>query len=174
MAQTTLLQLVHHHPGRIRIRADELRRDPARATQVRAALSALPAVRRVLHDAFTGSILLEYEPGSIDPELLLETALAAGEFDRIDDCVQPSHDPHDPVQSVVRMARGLNGVVADLTGSRADLRVLFPAGLAAAGFFSLLLRPLLPRWDNLLVWSMQIFLSLNPDTIRGHRGEPAR
>lgn len=174
MAQATSLQLVHHHPGRIRLRAEILREDPSRVAQIRAALSAVSAVRRILHDAFTGSILLEYEPGSVDPNVLLKTALAAGEFDRIDDHVQRSRDPGDPVESVIRIARGFNGVIADLTGSRADLRVLFPAGLAAAGVFSLLSRPLLPRWDNLLIWSMQIFLSLNRDEIRARRRQPTR
>lgn len=136
---------------------------------MRAALAAFPAVHRVLHEPFTGSVLFEYEPGAIDPDVLLDAVLSAGEFSRIEDCVSPRNDPQDPVMHIVRAARGMNQVVADLTGRRADLRTLFPAGLAAAGFLSLLRRPIPPRWDNLLIWSMQTFLSLNSERIRGSR-----
>src|SRR5919201_3453597 len=95
------LQLVHHHPGRIRIRAERLRRDRTCAASVREALRSMTGVRRVLHDAFTGSVLVEYEPGDVDPDVLLRAALDAGGFDRIDDCVQPARDPQEPVRRTI-------------------------------------------------------------------------
>lgn len=166
MAQRSL-QLVHHHPGRIRLRASAFRGDGSTAERVRAALSELPAVRTVSLDAFTGSVLVDYEPGIVDPEAVLKAALAAGGFSSIEDRIHPSGDARDPVASVIRIARGLNAAIGEATGSRADLRLLFPVGLFGAGLFSLLRRPLLPRWDNLLIWSLQLFLSLNADQIRG-------
>lgn len=171
MGAPASLQLIHHHPGRIRVRADALRRDAECAARVRDGLRSASGVRRVLHDAFTGSILVEYEPGLVDPDALLRTALAAGGFDRLDDCAPRARDPREPVRRINGFAGALNDAVADLTGGRADLRSLVPAGLAAAGILSLLRRPVPARWDNLLVWSMQIFMSLNQDQLRG-RSEP--
>jgi hypothetical protein len=55
----------------------------------------------------------------------------------------------------------LNSIAAELTGYRADLRSLVPAGLAALSAYSFAVskEPRLPRWDNLLWWSYSIFLN---------------
>src|SRR5260221_9538254 len=84
------LTLVHHHPGRLRVRADAFREGAAGppgappptagpggadeppgeglrpVDRVRAALDAEPGIAAFLHNPRTGSILVEYEPGLAD------------------------------------------------------------------------------------------------------------
>ena len=61
----------------------------------------------------------------------------------------------------------LNAIASELTGHKADLRSLVPAGLAAlsAYAFSTSPEPRLPRWDNLLWWSYSTFLNHHREEI---------
>ena len=60
--RTRSLRLVHHHPGRIRMRADAFIDARELATRVMEALAAMPGVRGSQHTARTGSVLVEYTP----------------------------------------------------------------------------------------------------------------
>jgi hypothetical protein len=79
----------------------------------------------------------------------------------------------------VGVAKELNAITMELTGSRADLRVLVPTAIAALGAYSFAYgkEPRLPRWDNLLYWSYNIFVSLHRREIEGdldRRSAPPR
>jgi len=160
------LRLVHHHPGRLRVRAEVLRGDssPA-AADLRAALKNLPGVRSVGHNAFTGSVLIEYEPGQIEPDALLSRAAQAAGLDGVVDEAQLPRDPDKPAEGVVLGVRVLNEVARALTGDRTDLRMLVPAALAGAAVLSFFRRPVLPRWDNLIWWSYSTFRDLNAEAV---------
>jgi hypothetical protein len=156
------LELVHHHPGRLRVRADVLRDDGGLAERVRAALEGLPGVSTVLYTARTGSILVEYEPGLAEPEAIVEriakTADLASPFD------PRALRPHfRPVAGLIGATRELNAVAAEVTGRRVDLRSIVPAALAGAAAYSFAFGkgPRLPRWDNLLWWAYSVFASLH-------------
>jgi hypothetical protein len=159
------LRLVHHHPGRLRVRADALRGEQSeRAADLRAALSGVPGVLRLEHAAFTGSILIEYAPGQVEPDALLARAAQAAGLDGVSDEATP-HDPQAPARGVAMSARVLDEVVRAVTNDRADLRLLVPAALAGAAVVSFFKRPVLPRWDNLLWWSYSTFRDLNHEAV---------
>ncbi len=160
------LELAHHHPGRLRVRADALRDDAARIERVTRLIDAAPGVTRVAHNPRTGSFLIEYEPGHIDPEELVEQiAEAAGLLSPFDPRARKL--PVQPAMALIDGARGLNEITNQLTGGRADLRVVVPAALAGLAAYSFSREKVrLPRWDNLLWWSYSIFTALHAGDIQ--------
>jgi hypothetical protein len=176
------LVLVHHHPGRIRVRATIFRGDSPRdlspdeskpdaathasasvAAKALAALEAEPGVLSVVHRKATGSILIEYEPGHAEPDrIIARLADIAGLDGPLDDAeARRRADP--PALIAIDVARELNEIAHELTGFRADLRSIIPAamtGLAAYSFVTSK-EPRLPRWDNLLWWSYSVFTQLH-------------
>lgn len=154
------LSLIHHHPGRIRLRADAFRAGDA-AGRARAALEAMPGITRVTHNAHTGSLLIEYQPGLADSEAILERVAAATGLDVPDEDAREQR--REPAIVAIDTARELNDIVHEVTGYRADLRAIVPAGLAALAAYSFVAsdHEKMPRWDNLLYWSYNIFSQLH-------------
>jgi hypothetical protein len=167
-APTEVLELVHHHPGRLRVRAAVLRDDSELAARISRALEGMPGIARVTQNLRTGSVLVEYEPGLVEPDAIAQRIAATAEL------LSP-FDPRAakpvfrPAGALIDGTRGLNAIAEELTGGRVDLRSIVPAALAGAAAYSLAFGrgPRLPRWDNLLWWSYSIFHSL-------HAGEIAR
>jgi hypothetical protein len=157
------LVIVHHHPGRIRVRAETFRYGTAAIDLVRAKLEALPGILRVTHSARSGSMLVEYEPGHAEPDAILGGIAEAAGLDRaIDEREARRRDP-GPGLVAVEVVKELNAITHELTGWRADLRVMVPTALVglAAVSFAVSKEPRLPRWDNLLYWSYNIFSVLH-------------
>jgi hypothetical protein len=173
-AEAEILELVHHHPGRLRVRAPALRDNPDLAARITSALEGMPGIARVTYTARTGSVLVEYEPG-----LALPDAIA----DRIADTAEliSPFDPRAakpvfrPASALIEGTRELNAVAEELTGGHVDLRALVPAALAGAAAYSFAFGkgPRLPRWDNLLWWSYSVFHSLHAREIAGGARAPA-
>jgi len=186
------LTLVHHHPGRLRVRADAFRDGPsvpggapppssgspqtpgpaeapesARPIErVRAALDAEPGIAAFVHNPRTGSILVEYEPGLADSETILGRIADAADLEMPTD---EGRLPKKPALVAIDAAREVNALVADLTGEQTDLRSLVPLGMAALAAYSLVYHKesRLPRWDNLLYWSYNVFSQLHRREIEG-------
>lgn len=159
------LELVHHHPGRLRVRAEVFRAGGPLAHEVRDAVMAIPGVTRFDHSVRTGSVLVEYRPGLAEPDAILALlADAAG----IDPCAADAlARTRTPALFAVGAVQELNAIAAELTGHKADLRTLVPAGLAALSAYSLIKskEPRMPRWDNLLWWSYSVFLAHHREEI---------
>jgi hypothetical protein len=190
-----LLTLVHHHPGRLRVRADTFRvggpsetstlarpgeavaagpaqpSSPGPFDRVRAALDAEPGIVAVTHNARTGSILIEYQPGLTDSETILGIVAGAVGLDMPSDEGVPGKKP---ALIAIDAAREVNELVSDLTGHQADLRGLVPMGMAAFAAYSFVYGKdaRLPRWDNLLYWSYNIFSQLHRREIERRGGHP--
>ena len=171
MSTTTdeALELVHHHPGRLRVRAAVFRGEGGGAASLtakaRQAVLDLPGVLDFQHNARTGSVLISYEPGVADPDDVLSHLAAAAGI-----CPVPPGSltgPRTPALFAVEAVQELNAIAAELTGRRADLRSLVPAGLAAlsAYAFATSKEPRMPRWDNLLWWSYSVFLAHHGEEI---------
>jgi hypothetical protein len=154
------LLVIHHHPGRLRVRAEAFREGDA-AARARAALDAEHGISQVSHNPRTGSLLIEYQPALADPEAILARVAAAAGLDL------PGEEAilrrREPAIVAIDAAREVNDLVHELTGYRADLRALIPAGMAALAAYSFAYHKdeRLPRWDNLLYWSYNIFTQLH-------------
>ncbi len=147
------LAIVYHHPGRLRLRGPVLERHPAAALRLRDAMSRMPGVRQAIHNARSGSLLVEYVPEAIDADTILGAVAAAGL--RIEG---PLHRP-DAARVVVGAARGLNNRVGMATGGATDLHgvVSFALGVGAVTSLVFSRHAKWPRWDNLLYWSYTFF-----------------
>ena len=166
------LKLVHHHPGRLRLRAIAFERDEGRVARVRARLDAMPGVVSFEHRATTGSVLVVYQPGLVEPDALVAAIAEAAELDLPRD--EP-RDPDKPALVAIEVGREINAAVADLTGARADLKTLVPGGLVALATYAFVQQKgeRLPRWDNLLYWGWSIFRDLHRDAFVKQEPAPA-
>ena len=70
MLRTGPVHTVHFLPGRIRLRVPSLTKDCAGAALVREKLPTIAGVKSVAINAATGSVLVSYRPGEVQPELL--------------------------------------------------------------------------------------------------------
>jgi hypothetical protein len=166
------LRLVHHHPGRLRVRADALRDEPAAATPLRDALGAVGAVLRVEHKPQTGSLLVEYEVGEIEPDGLLALLVATGGFAGVVDEADLHGGRADLAQLVLGAMGRVNDLSRELTRGRTDLGGLVPAALVVAAAWSFARHPFPLRWDNLLYWAYSVFMAHNRREEAPPPGEP--
>lgn len=160
------LALIHHHPGRLRVRAESFR-DGEAVERVRAALDMEPGISAVSHNLKTGSLLVEYQPGHTHAEAILTCIAATTGLDMPADDDRPRGK--QPALVAIDAARELNDMVHEVTGYRADLRSIVPVGMAALAAYSFAVHSdaRLPRWDNLLYWSYNIFSQLHRREIEG-------
>jgi hypothetical protein len=121
-------------------------------------------VTAVTHNVKTGSILVEYEPGVAQSEVILEAIADASGLGMPDD---EARRGREPAIVAIDATRALNGIVYELTGERTDLRALIPVGMAALAAYSFHKEERLPRWDNLVYWSYNIFSQLHRREIEG-------
>ncbi len=166
------LELAHHHPGRLRVRSDALcrpDRDPAarqRFENVRTILEMTRGVRGLRLAADAGSILVEYEPGEVDPNELIDTIADAADLEPpLSEEERAKHEVR-PSAYAIGAARRLDRLTRELTGGRADLRDVVPMAMTAVAAYAFVTKKeRLPRWDNLVYWAYSIFLALHTDEI---------
>jgi hypothetical protein len=123
------LQLVHHHPGRLRVRADKFRVDEETVALVRAGLDRMRGVTRTDHNLRTGSILVEYQPGAAEPEAILAFIADTADLDRYAPTIGP---PVQPGLVAIDAVREINAISYELTGKRMDLRTMVPSSRRAS------------------------------------------
>jgi hypothetical protein len=129
------------------------------------AIEAQPGILRVAHNPFTGSLLIEYQPGRVEPGALLASVASAAGLDGVVDEESLRRSSSEAAVALVRTVRKVNMATREVTRGRADLKTIVPGALFAAAAVSFWRRPLLPRWDNLLYWSYTIFRDLNVSEI---------
>lgn len=170
-----VLILAHHHPGRLRLRSESFRAGtPGEAgspgasafDRVRTAILREPGVRAVQRNETSGSVLVTYEPGVVDPNVLIDViADAAGLGTPVTEHELHARGPR-PAEAAIDFARGLDAVTRELTGGRADLRVLVPLALTGAAALSFVVKKdRMPHWTNLAYWAFAIFQSMHATEI---------
>ena len=170
MTPRALLELAHHHPGRLRVRSDALCESAnaqdagARLDLVRSTLSAMVGVRSVGFNPRSGSVLVEYEPGAVDPNALIDAVAVTAGLELPDDEVRAQR--MHPARAAIGAARGLNALTRELTGGRADLRTLVPIAMSGLAAYSFIVgKDRMPRWDSLAYWAFSIFQTLHASEI---------
>jgi hypothetical protein len=156
------LELAHHHPGRLRVRADALIDALDVIQRIREALDAVPGILGVKYTAQTGSILIEYEPGHADADaIILRIADVAGLLPPLDEAELQRRRAR-PAVLAIGATRELNKLAEEVTGGRADLRALVPAAMMGLAVYSFMEeKQRMPRWDNLVYWGFNIFTMLH-------------
>lgn len=170
------LELVHHHPGRLRLRAPALIGDATLATRIREAVEGHTGVRKYVHNTRTGSVLIEYEPALADADALVTLVGRASGLGQPLSPREARRRRRSAARVIIDVARELDSIAHETTGWRADLKLLAPMSLAAAAAYSFVRNDAsgrLPRWDNLLWWSYSVFKDLHKDEIEDAARESA-
>jgi Heavy metal associated domain 2 len=173
-----VLELAHHHPGRLRVRSDALRGGPPdsatneRLARIRTALDGMIGVRSIRLNASAGSVLVEYEPGAVDPNALIDVVAHSADLEAPPADDEPATRGARPTRRLIDAARELNDWIERLTGGRADLRALIPLTMTGLSAYSFLIHEndRLPRWDNLAYWAFSLFQSLHASEIADREG----
>ena len=163
------LRLVHHHPGRLRARANAFH-DADRLERARAAAAATAGVERVAANGFTASLLVEYAPGRVEPGAILAAIADAAGLSGVIDSDTARRSAPDPALSIIRAVKKVDEVVREVTNGRARLSTLVPAALMVGAVAQLLRQPMGPRWENLAYWSYSVFRDLHRDEIAAAEG----
>jgi hypothetical protein len=174
------LVLAHHHPGRLRLRSDSFCSGPCRPKAaetfecVRLALSRQTGVRVVHWSEASGSVLVTYEPGTCDPNALIDiVAETAGLGPPTSDELRDRHGRL--ADAAIGVVRSLDAWTREITDGRADLRVLVPiamTGMAALSFVAK--KDRMPHWANLAFWAYSIFQSMHVAEIATRPERPER
>jgi hypothetical protein len=158
------LRLVHHHPGYLRIQAGAFAQPAHDSSVVAAAQAAAKAAhgfRSWSHNPKTGSVVVEYDPGTVEADDLLDHIAKGAGLRGVENSTSSNVNRQELVTAFLDTVQGVNQIVSQLAGERADLRELVPAALAATSVVSFVLdedRGRLPRWDSALYHSYRIFM----------------
>lgn len=167
------LRLVHHHPGYLRIRSGAFVQRDDKSPVVAAARSAaesVPGFRSWSLNPGTGSVVVEYEPGAIDPDDFLKHIARSAGFNGVENSAGDNKmNRQELVSTFLDAVQDVNQVVRQLTGERADLRELIPVALVAVSALSFVLneeRGRLPQWSSALYRSYRIFMHWHRPEVR--------
>ncbi len=167
--------VVHHIPGRLRVRLPRARRDPQLLRDVQEFVQSLGGVQRVEINPATGSILVHYTPESHEEmrsmlqELAGEDTFGAppgiGEAESLAGQILHEADflaAHSELaRQIVLSVQQVNRQIRQATDNFVDLNVLVPASLAIWAFFSIGAEVSTPLWVSLGIFSFNSFVSLH-------------
>lgn len=182
--------VVHHIPGRLRVRLPKANRDPDQLRQLREFVQGLGGVHRVEINPTTGSILVHYEPESHDQlKNLMRMAQQQGgeeideppdlgEADELVKRIEQEADflaAHSEVAlHIVNGVKALNDELRKASDNMIDLKVVLPAGLAVWAFLKHGVEASTPLWVSLAMFSFNSFVALHRTTtvhVASHRTE---
>jgi len=156
------LCLVHHHPGYLRVRAVAfLQPDSPIAAAARTAAEEVSGFRSWSLNPKTGSVVIQYDPGTLDSDDLLKHIAKRAGFRGVEIATRRKMTRQELVSGFLDTVQDINQVVDQLTGGRADLREVGPVALAALSVVSFVVnddRGRLPFWSNALYHSYRVFM----------------
>jgi len=166
------LRLVHHHPGYVRVRAgafvhpDE---DSVIVTAARNAAKAVSGFRSWSLNPTTGSVVIQYQPGTLEADDLLNHIAKCAGFRGVEILTRDKQNRRELVGAFLDGVQNVNRAVSELTGERADLRELVPLALVGVSFVSFVLndeRSRLPHWFGALYRSYRVFMHWHRREVR--------
>jgi hypothetical protein len=166
------LRLVHHHPGYLRVRTEAFFRAEEDNPAVKAARNAAessPGFRSWSLNPKTGSVVIQYEPGTVEPDDLLKHIAKSAGLPGVEVATRHKMTREEVVSSFLDKVQGANQAVNHLTGGRADLRELVPAALAVVSVISFIendYRSRLPHWMSALYRGYRIFMQWHRPEVR--------
>ena len=180
-------QIVHHIPGRLRIKLPSAKGKAAMLEHIKRALSPQHGVRRVDVNPMTGSVLVHYEPDFHNEYLLRLAAHAENaklftleppELTETDEFVHKVKveaeflaSRSEAARTIVDFFKRLNESVKVATGNAVDLNVLLPLSVAIFSFFEVGVEAATPLWVTLCIFSFNSFVTLHYPTSSSADGD---
>jgi hypothetical protein len=167
------LRLVHHHPGYVRAQANAFlgaEADRSTVKEARTTAEGIRGFRSWSHNPRTGSFVIEYELGRLDPDHLLGQIAKKTRLNGVVMDVDSTVHRQELLKGFLDAVQEVNGIVGRVTGEKADLRELVPLSLAAVSVVSFVLGERggvrMPRWDSALYRGYRIFMQWHRNEVR--------
>lgn len=164
------VQIGHALPWRVRLRAPLLAGQRVALERVARALMDAGAGAKITARPATGSLIIEDEERTLDPQVLARrlAALLADARDeegrRLVDLRPEDHPgPTRIARAVAHAVAAINADIRAALDDRADLGTILPVFFAVAGVSEVAKTRTLPvpAWFNLLWWSLRSFMTFN-------------
>jgi hypothetical protein len=161
-------QIVHHVPGRIRLRLPRAKGKSALLEQIKEALSPRPGVRSVAVNPTTGSVIINYDAPLFDFNKQLAEHK---ELFTLNGEMQP--EDSSAARLVERSLKQLSDAVKEASGDAIDLKEIFPFAVATFALFFVDKTLGAPLWLSLLIFSFSSYMDLHEpeDNINESLGE---
>jgi len=164
--------ILHHIPGRLRIRVPEAKHNQALLEKLREALLSAPGVEAVDCNPLTGSMLIHYAPGPVGK---LPAFLSAHNGSPPPFSVHAPQSIHpagkvrrrrpgqhsEAAKSIMGFFGDLDDAIRTATGDQLDLRVLFPLAAAVLGIALMRRANATPLWLTMVIFGFSSFLVLH-------------
>lgn len=113
------LNLVHHLPGRLRLRSAALKGNSSASDEARARFAIITGVTSVTANLCTGSLLVEYDPAVLAPEQVIDALAHHSCF-----AAAAQQSPERDGGWVDRLASVVEGWIVDALAERLTLAVI--------------------------------------------------
>ena len=142
-----LARVVHGIPGRIRLRATDIKGDASALDALRTAIESAPAVRNVSVSVITGSLVVEHDGSAEDLTADLESRGAL----RLETEVREHYLAH-----IHRALADTDQRVKQVSNGRVDLETLSFFGFVAGGIYQMFNNHGLPAGVTLLRYAVEL------------------
>lgn len=155
-------QIVHHIPGRIRIKLPRAKGNRALLNRIAESIEGRHGVRSVSVNATTGSVIIYY-----DSSVLGDFRKRLAEYGADDDLFTLKKEGQEDKSLTARSIGGalkfLSQGVKRVTGDVIDLREIFPLAIGAYAFFFVDRAVGAPLWLSMLFFSFDSYMDLHED-----------
>ena len=171
-------RVVHHIPGRIRIKVPFLKGVSADLDQINEVLLSMEGLKHVYFNPITGSVLLHYEPEMYEqfPKQLSDyvqramglSLASTNSRNGTPDSTIPKAVANQLLpdttlaREIYRFFSRLNNDVKEATGNGFDLKTVLPFGFGAYALLKIGSAMTTPLWVTLAIFSFTSFAILNP------------
>ena len=155
-------QIVHHIPGRIRIRLPHARGNHALLEQIKQKLSPRPGVRGVAVNPATGSIVIRYDP-ELHPDYRADLATHAAREKLFALEIDSQDEESGTARSLNSFFGELSDGVKQATSDMIDLKEIFPFAVGTYAFFFVDRTIGAPLWMTLMIFSFSSYMDLHEE-----------
>jgi hypothetical protein len=178
-------EIAHHTRGRVRLKINAAKQNPALLEQIKASFSNVPGIEYIDVRPSTGSVILFYDPDrhadvpsffqslgnqadSPVAQSLLHAAKHHPPSNKISDVTQEIEDEAEFLAEhstfakvVVQFAKEVDRYVKRATDNNIDLKIMVPITLAAFTFLEIGAAAATPMWVTLVIFSLNHFVELH-------------
>jgi hypothetical protein len=155
--------LLHHVPGRLRLRIAGAKANPDRLQIIQHSLEEMPGVRRVDTNPKLGSVIVQYDPALFGGFVDLATDYATQHNLFAITAEDPKPCVSETDRSVNRFLSALNRGVQAATDDAINLKELFPLALGLYGLLFVNRAAAAAQWLNWIQVAFDTYMDLHED-----------
>ncbi len=174
--------VVHHIPGRMRVKLPFLKGYESSAEQIKELISPITGINQIDFNPITGSAVITYDAARYEtfPKQLAEYAAAFGlvitatssttnnnHHHVTNGSKNGSEDLPQATQVLINSFKRLNAEVSAASGNGVDMKALLPISLAVYALLKIGSELTTPLWVTLGLFSFSSFVSLHPGALDG-------